>query len=93
MVVPRTLADVPTWWLRVRCRCGRSTHLSPVLLPRRHGRRILDVPLERLVTQLKCQECGGRVTEVDVAEDPRAGARKVPGSDRIPSFWVKAPER
>ena len=66
------LSAVPdSWWLEVRCGCGRTIHTPRKLLLRRHG------PAARapeLVARMRCEQCGSRPAAAEWIDNPQGGA-------------------
>jgi hypothetical protein len=79
-----TLADFPSWWISVRCACGRAADLPVQLLAKRHG---ADARPELLAARMRCQGCGARAAEADLVDRPQREARGFVGggvAERIP---------
>jgi hypothetical protein len=59
-----------TWWLRLTCTCGRAA-----LLPIGQTARLAGLPetarLYQLIDRLRCADCGGRPTRVEVGPASR----------------------
>lgn len=67
-----TLAAWAGQWLTVACGCGRKVHLPIKMLERQHG---AAASLPALVARLRCQMCGGLVTEARMTANPQEEAQ------------------
>lgn len=90
MPPPRTLGEIPKWVIRVRCACGRSSSIFVWWVMRRAGPSAL---IEDVVSRMRCESCGGRPIEADVAERSEAGAYGIAGAHLIPTHKIRVPER
>jgi hypothetical protein len=75
------------WWLRVRCRCERTTDFPVPLLIRRHGPR---ARAPELLARMRCGGCGARPVSADYIDHPAGGAKGsgYPPPRRVPVLPV-----